>query len=271
MLFFFAAELLGIGRFEKDSLPDQVRMELLVSRIYDTLAFRNLAGDFEDIERWYGVCLDKHGHVESIHWEYDPDFFQLDGHLQFQRGGSIGFEWLPTKLQCFVLSYMEMRGSIDTSCLPRGLENLNCEKNQIDGTFSIESLPHNISEVYVDCNCMHGTLRLQALPRRIEVCYLSHNAFSGIIDLSKLPEELRILHLNNNKFVGPISLDNLPNSVEDVALQSNCFSQQDLLVGQLSLNLGRICLDRQSFSQLRYVGDKAPRIIQTNGDAIIIT
>mmetsp|Transcript_11450 Transcript_11450/g.17321 ORF Transcript_11450/g.17321 Transcript_11450/m.17321 type:complete len:287 (-) Transcript_11450:53-913(-) len=223
-------------RTDKDSLPRQTLMELLVSNLDDKAIFRDSNGDFYEISDWNGVALDDSGEVTEINWERDDgySFFDEEDVVENsdlpKQGGSIDLKWLPSTVTDVTISDLCVQGTINTYELPRSLVVLDVRKNAFEGSFDIRGLPAEFRSLWGSENRFLGSVLLEALPDHMHSVSLSQNSFSGTLALNSLPETLLHLYLSNNKFCGVLDLSNLSASLTYVRLEENEFYKANVLI-----------------------------------------
>ena len=222
-----SADISGIGRVDRDSIPDQARMELLLENVKNKGKLMDHFGNYSPIEFWDEIRLNDDGQVIEIWWLFGD----------FVSAGTIDLQWLPLGLERCTISECSLLGSVDTESLPRGMRYFNIRRNKLKSVFSIEGLPADIRFVNIGFNNFHGTLNLQSLPANITDFHVDFNVFSGSIDLGVLPNKLEYLGLNHNRFKQrQLLIGKIPETVKRINLQSNtigCFvdDQQKEILG----------------------------------------
>ena len=181
MILFLAlisADTPDFGRVDKSSLPEQVLMELVVSRVDSFGDFHDPDG-FKPISKWTGLNLNDFGNVISIVWE---SLFYY---------GTIDMKWLPAHLESFCIEDCNLLGSLETPYLPVKLLYVNVAYNQLSGNFDASALPPKIEFIDVTQNLFMGGLSLQSLPCAVQVANFSENCFEGGVILDNLPPSSR--------------------------------------------------------------------------------
>ena len=158
---FLSAEPIPLARPDKDSMPQQILMEILVGDFDDKKCFREKEGEFQDITLWDVVMFNKQGEVDSIDWaaelQFDEDY-NADGPVG--TGGSIDLQWIPSSVTSFTASRLHLTGTIDTTSLPRELTFFFFGVNRMNGTFHTMGHPRKLCRVSVAEN------RLSANPTK---------------------------------------------------------------------------------------------------------
>ena len=242
----FAVDDSALGRFQKESLPSQDLLEMLVCGLDGVDRLKDRRGDFLDIHKWKAIAFDQKDNVISVHFNtpvsrdlaYDrPPLKRSVG-----SGGTIDLQWLPHTVVSFESPSMQFQGTIETALLPSGLFSFNAKSNQFRGTFDIAHLPSNIEYVIIDRNALEGSLDLPALPRRVKEFLANENQFSGSIDLDNLPQTLKRLSIAHNALTGRLSLLCPSESLRYLYFEGNQF---DTSVFQISVpkTLAEIVVD----------------------------
>ena len=195
----------ALGRFGRDSMTDQHRMEFLMESVSSTIVFKNEEGYFKDVCDWSGVTCDEHSVVTGIDWRIYPLF----------RGGTIDLSFLPEKLTEFGLKRQRMHGRLPAADMPGEMRRLVLADNLFAGEVEWEFLPGTLEEMLLDENFFSGSVDLAHMPAALVSLGLSSNRFSGSIDITELPRGLARLYLNDNKLSQPrITVANIPQAAE---------------------------------------------------------
>ena len=228
LLHFFCIDS-ALGRFNRADLSAQMLMELFVTDIPDTSAFRDAADDFHLISLWPRVAV-VDAKVITIHWI-----------RQGMCDGALNFEFMPQTIQKFVVIMGVLYGPLPVHQLSRCLRRLNLMINRLEGAFHVADLPPNIAEVDVSQNLLSGSIDLCALPRTVTEMSLKYNGFGGTLNMEHLPDTMKYLILSNNAFTGSLNLTNIPLSMVTLVVSETSISGE-CVVGELSNNLWEITL-----------------------------
>ena len=237
------------GRIDKNALPQETLLELLVADLKGCEAFRDSEGSYTAIATWPGLEFNDSGDVTGIDCEFDAfsDIFDADYVPLVKQGGSIDLAFLPHKLKKFIINCMKLAGTVDTSTLPRGLELFEIETNAFFGSFVVGDLPRGMTYLYVQDNKLSGSFHLEDLPPALQTLDASHNCFEGSLDFSKLPDTLEYLFMQHNKFSGSISLGHTPPRLVNLWINQNNFAQDVLRIGGHVVKVNGVRLDEGAF------------------------
>uniref|UniRef100_A0A7S4NWK7 Leucine-rich repeat protein n=1 Tax=Paramoeba aestuarina TaxID=180227 RepID=A0A7S4NWK7_9EUKA len=214
-----------LSRPDKNAMPQQTLLELLVANFDDKNAFRDADGYFDDIKNWRGVSLNDAGDVTAIDWEEEDA-----GYVYPKPGGSIDLSWIPSTVRDFDIPQLTLQGTIDTFELPRKLRDIDVSRNLFTGTLETGGLPRDLRSIYVGHNQLTGTLDIQGLPRGLKTLSASKNSFSGPIVFSDLPETLHYCMLSNNSFSGFLDMSVLPENIKTFIIDANAFETPNVLI-----------------------------------------
>mmetsp|Transcript_18166 Transcript_18166/g.28457 ORF Transcript_18166/g.28457 Transcript_18166/m.28457 type:complete len:222 (-) Transcript_18166:8-673(-) len=182
----------SLGKVDKESLPQQVQMELLIAKIKKTGSIGTSANNHADISLWHGVNFSESGEVIEVNWPW--------GDLE----GSIALEWIPSTVRKFqasgdIFTGQGLTGSINLTSLPPFMTHLNLTENDFSGEICLTQLPSTLYALSLSYNRLTGTLDLTNLPMGMKKLYLDSNCFFGETDFSKLPTEMLDLCLSGNR------------------------------------------------------------------------
>ena len=107
----------SLGRVDRESLPQQAFMEMVIDGIMNKQKICGDANEPKDSEEWIGVTVEDE-EVVSIRWR------------QFKLEGSLHLEWLPSSVMEFDATDNNLTGSLDWASLPTSLKKLNLAGNQ---------------------------------------------------------------------------------------------------------------------------------------------
>ena len=251
------------SRIDRNALPQETLLELLVAGLEDSEAFRDTDGSYTDITTWPGLEFNENGDVTEIDWEFDQ-FAEIfdDGYLSaIQEGGAIDFAFLPPKLKKFSISHMKLDGTVETSALPRGLGLLEINFNKFFGSLVVGDLPRALTYLYVQGNKLSGSIHLEDLPPALHTFDASRNCFEGSLDFSKLPDTLQYLFMHHNLFSGSISLEHLPPHMTNLWIHQNRFAQDVLCIAGHVVKVNGVRLDDGAFGA----------VIGPDGDKLEVT
>ena len=204
----------NLGRVDIASFSDQTLMELLIERFPEDfkIEYRDSDGCFTDVCSWPEVRCDKDSRV--VDYYTDPD----------EVGGSISLEYMPPKMQSFVMRSTRVRGTLEASRLPDSLLTFKMTRNKLEGTVDFVQLPRNLKEFSIFSNMFTGSADLQDLPPDLCKLWIYSNKFSGTICLSKLPPVLEVLDISHNDFCGELFFQNVPSSLSGFCTHGNAFN-----------------------------------------------
>ena len=217
MLFLLHSLDTSLGRCDRDSLPQQSLMELLVEDVNESSQsqFRDKTGMYWDCCQWpLVICDDKKAIIEVMWWG-------------LFSGGSIHLEYMPSSIVYFTGS--NLSGTIDLTNLSAALEELDFTVMKGQGM-----------------NTLSGTLDLTSLPGRLEALRLSYNSFWGTVTLTQLPASLTELWLTDNALSGTVEIRNMPPGMLDMSLGDNSFhgiAVIDWVSDELCVNLSGNALE----------------------------
>ena len=200
---------ISLGRFDSDSLTDQIKMELLIGTDseYHT-HFLDESGDFQPVCSWYGVTCDKKGTV--IAWN-----------LCAVGSAHINLEFIPSNVLEFGIERSRAEGTLDATALPRALQKIELRENLFDGGVDMTGLPPNLIIFDIHWNDFTGNADVLGLPASLEVFRISRNKFTGSLFLDALPANLKTFDANSNSFRGSIDVAHLPRSMQTLDLGYN--------------------------------------------------
>ena len=121
----------SLGRVERESLPQQALMEMLIEGIANK---EKICGDVDapkDIEEWTGVSIED-GQVANTN------------HLT----GTVDLASLPTAMKELLLEINAFTGSIGLERLPERMEEIYVFHNQLSGSLKLDSLPDTLTDFY---------------------------------------------------------------------------------------------------------------------------
>ena len=233
----------SLGRFDKNSMPQQTLIEMLVQDFKDVKIAKDEEGNFHDIEKWCIFKFNADGQVAEINIDVcdsEMGFYHIyNNYIRsiatgcFSEGGTIDFQYVPSTVTSLIICEMEFEGTLETKDLPAGLLKLSLTENKIAGTFSISDLPSKIDYVSIRSNHFEGSLDIESLPGSVTVFEASQNHFSGTVNLNNLPRALRSLVLSDNELTGSLELRNAPITLKEVSLRGNNFHGEKLIVDAL--------------------------------------
>ena len=246
----------AVGRFNKDSLPEQTRMELLMAPIIKETAnlpasskglqlrpkIFDTNGDILPVCSWVGVLCNNDRKVDSILWMSLPwlmgkEDFHPETFLEHARSvvishssmrGTLDLSALAPRLADLDISYNSYTGGIQLSELPTSLEKLNLSFNSLEGSLNLENLPAGMKKLNLSRNKFLGSVSLVKLPDSLTNLFLQENNLTGTVSLRNLPQNLECLELSRNKLSGPLAFANLPVRLFSLGLKWNNFDQVDV-------------------------------------------
>ena len=227
-----------LGRFNQDTLTDQMRMELLIDGLTDEAKriFKYYNGDYMDIARWAGVEVD--ADTNTVHFIFFGVF----------ASGSLALEFMPPTTRKFDLSEGKVSGTIDTAALPDSLTTFTFRTAYTaGGTINFCTLPPRLIDLDLSANKFEGNADLTALPETLESLDIRFNNFTGSVALDKLPQKLIKLRMGENDFEGSVALDALPEALDELDL-SNCKLSGSLNLRSLPSSMEYLFVDDNAFS-----------------------
>ncbi|KNH02448.1 leucine-rich repeat protein [Perkinsela sp. CCAP 1560/4] len=255
---FLSVDPISLARPDKDSMPQQTLMEILVGDFDDKQCFRDEKGDFYAACSWDGVKCTSDDEVYYIDWDLDPGLDLLGRDGPVHQGGLIDLHWIPSNVTKFSIPLLDLSGSIDTCSLPEKLVSLVINDNIFKGKFNIAELPRKLRKANVARNWLCGSLDLSRLPQSLEVFHASDNEFSGTIDLRSLPVSLQKFSLEGNHLSGFLDLRYLPRTIIYCHFGENDFQQDVVVFSSERTNIRYLALDNHKFGSF----------IDTNGEAV---
>ena len=204
---FLTADDSALFRADTTFLPDQTKMELVMSNCACAAIFKDSEGAFRDIHTWVNVKVE------------DETVVALTEVHDSLRG--IQLHWLPEKVRTVRLPRAHIDGTLPSGKLPPALIYLSLEDNDLCGELCLAHLPQKIRYLNLQGNLLTGSLDFSNSPPEIESIYLGRNKFAGSTPLDAVPETLQILYMNGNALTGTISLSHLPPSMEELNLSGN--------------------------------------------------
>ena len=175
----------SLGRVDRESLPQQTLMEMVIEEITNK---EKICGDVDepkDIEEWKGMIVED-GEVIGIDWS------------DYGLRGSVHLEWLPSAVRKFVVRWNYLTGTLDWA-VPTSMKWLDLGHNLFDGSICLEALPEKMEYLSIPNNELSGSLNLASLPDTLAEFNAGENKFSGSVDLTQLPAALTQLDLSENK------------------------------------------------------------------------
>ncbi|KNH08114.1 hypothetical protein XU18_1330, partial [Perkinsela sp. CCAP 1560/4] len=119
-LLFFNTVDPSLGRVDKESLPQQALMEMVIDGVKNKDEICGDANEPKDIKEWKGVGIEG-GEVVEIAWR------------QFRLRGALHLEWLPSSVRKALVSWNKLTGTLDCASLPTSLEKLDIGCNAFTG------------------------------------------------------------------------------------------------------------------------------------------
>ncbi|KNH04683.1 hypothetical protein XU18_4121 [Perkinsela sp. CCAP 1560/4] len=96
-LLFFNTFDPSLGRVDKESLPQQALMEMVIDGVKNKEAICGDVDEPKDIKEWKGVGIEG-GKVVEIEWE------------EFRLRGSLDLQWLPSSVRKFLVRWNNLTG-----------------------------------------------------------------------------------------------------------------------------------------------------------------
>ena len=264
------ADISGIGRADKSSLPQQTLMELFVQDIpKETLEayFIENCGNFKDIEKWYGIKCTPSGEATQISFMND-DYVGLN--LDFvpstvwrlvltnaNLGGTVPWEGLPKELKNINLSCNALEGSARLDLLPDIMQKVKLHHNMLSGSLLLEKLPQSIISLAVYRNAFTGSVNLTQIPPKCRIIDATGNMLTGGVDIRVLPASMEYLSLGYNPLSGDLHLETIPAGMREIELQNTAFSG-DVVLGEMPKRFALLCI----------ASNAALRIVDTTGEEI---
>ena len=214
----------SLGRFDADSIPDQILMEMLIDGLRENQKslFQDADGGFTDVCAWHGVeCTGDD--VKCVKFA-----FICFSEAQFP------FERIPRRIEHFEISTCNLHGTLNTEYLPPNLTNLDLSYNRLHGSLNFKGLPSALVSLILRENDFHGFCALSDLPKTLVSFDAALNNFSGEIALDDLPAVMQSLNLQKNKLTGSVTIGKLPPPMVVLDLSKNSLS------GDLALLLEEI-------------------------------
>ena len=208
----------SLARFDVDSLSDQIRMELLIGGLKETLRYEILTddGEFKDVCDWTDIQCNSDGNVTKV---------EMLSYASPENGETLNLVYMPPLVTTFSFAMVGASGSLDTQALPAGLQILSVTQTEkISGPIETAYLPRGITELDLNGNAFDGKLDLTVLPPGLVLLNVHSNKFTGSVNLTKLPKGLEDLYLANNQFVGELDFGSLPGRIEEIDVSENRFS-----------------------------------------------
>ena len=259
-----------LARPDKESLSEQLLMELLIAKIRSPEVFLDTSGSVRDIHTWEGLAFDAFQRVIGIRWDESTGIRHVERGCNPYSGnvlalsGDIDMQWIPWHVQYFMLLYLDVGGSVETHHLPRCLESLNMGGNCFQGTFHIDTLPLNMADIHIEGNRLSGSLNLAKMSPNMRTFCAMWNFFSGSLDLSRLPDTVEVLRLELNEFCGELYLHSFPTNIRHISLYHNAFTQENLVIGSIPEHLRSLQIDASMGAHFIYPDgyDKRSNIIE---------
>ena len=217
----FSADSLA-GRVDISALPDQARMELLISGLEASIRQRiaECMGAYENACSWYFVQCDTQKNIIEIK------------SYEFSTAGHIDLHFVPDTVIKLALSnshigylpgIQKLSGTIQTSHLPHLLEWLSLSYNEFYGVINMQSVPQHLKHCSFESNRLSGSVDLTKLPQGLQILNLAANKFSGSVVLTELPEAMEFLSVRHNMLRGELSFDHLPKRLKRLYVNENGF------------------------------------------------
>ena len=248
----FCIDNTSIGRVDKNALPDQARLELLVGDIENIEELKDSEGAFLPIEKWSGLGFDADGHIDTIKFEKTVNFWVGASGESYTIGpeGSVDFQWVPESVTSLQFGGLGLQGTLDTAALPRCMISLEIDGNNFRGKFCQSGLPRSMRNVGISYNAFQGPIDAAEMPRSMEVFWASANAFSGSINFRALPRFLKEFSVERNALSGEIDLSRIPGGLRYFDIRRNDFGQSKVIIFATVFLRGNVCLDTRKFGSI---------------------
>ena len=262
------ADIPGAGRFNVDSVSQQMAMEMLIGRCKGFAGVKDASGNFLRIQDWKGLKFDDTGNVIEIDfsendlrnsWSDDSDGEDEDedipgavwGDGQMERAcGEVDLKWIPETVRKVCFNASNAAGTVETAKFPRGLVKFDTAFNSFYGTFALGGLPETMEIVDIQANMLDGSLDIAAMPRGMHWMNCGMNAFDGNLHLEALPEKMRVLIVEQNELHGSLRMERLPRAMVSLNVRSNKFTQDTLVVDRTGNKELCVQVDRAKFAEI---------------------
>ncbi|KNH08658.1 hypothetical protein XU18_0855 [Perkinsela sp. CCAP 1560/4] len=141
----------AFGRVDRESLPQQALMEMVIQGITNKEDICCNVVEPKDVEEWIGVPIED-GEVVEIEW------------INYDLEGSVHLAWLPSSGRIFAAINNLLTGTVDWAFLPTSMEILDLALNAFTGSICLERLPEIMVYLNVSENAFCGSLKLESLP-----------------------------------------------------------------------------------------------------------
>ena len=156
MLVLLFSDIPSAGRFDRDLMTDQMRMDLLFTPDDETIRAA-LGGDPDDACTWAGITC-RGAQVVGINWSsYGKSL-----------AGSMDFRFLPEALTDLRLCFQGLYGEIDMKGLPRDLTHFTIMRCLFTGIIDLGSLPRKLIQVQIYGDQFHDLRNVCNLPPNLE-------------------------------------------------------------------------------------------------------
>ena len=251
----FCIDSTATGRFDKDALPDETLMELLVAGV-DNIERLQRDGSFQTLEHWPGLRFDAGGCMTEIDFQSRLFLRDLEEEFRIGPGGFIDLQWIPATVVKFNVKGLDLHGSVHTATLPKFLTTLDISTNKFHGYFCQRGLPRSMTRVIISGDAFEGPVHAADMPRSMHAFWAAFNDFSGSLDVQALPRGLAELSLQGNLLSGEIDLSDIPRWMTMFDIRQNDFGQDKIVVHTSIFTQGRLYLDKRIF----------PAIYDTDGN-----
>ena len=183
MLLLRFSDISSAGRFDKELLTDQMRMELFFTPDDFGPSREVLGGDPNDACSWdFTYCSGTS--VTAIKWAWRDK----------QLAGSIDFTVMPQTLTKLFLGFQNLYGDINTRELPRDLQQIFIGSCLFTGTIDLGHLPDNLRLVQIRGQQFTGVENICNLPQSLEkMTICAPNIENKTIRIGSLPGNPRLV------------------------------------------------------------------------------
>ena len=255
MLFrILAADIQGIARADKSSLPQQTLMELMVQGISKEKlesTFTDASGNFHDYTTWECVSCDENDNVyqvckmsvnyRGLNLEYVPSTVRRIIFMSAQLDGTVPWGALPPALEKLNLAVNFLEGSARLDLLADSTQRVNIARNSLTGSLLLEKLPKSPIELIAFKNNFSGSVNLSSVPPKCVEIDATWNNLTGGLDITALPDGFQKIGLGSNLLSGDINFRTMPDSMKDIDLEDTAFSG-DIVFGEMPASFKRLMI-----------------------------
>ena len=164
----------SLGRFDRNTLSDQARMELLVGTVLEgdkdnarKPRLHRANGTYRDVCNWQDIMCDADLNVFLINWS---------GQLWLKGSEDFRFAYLPSRLEVLLLARNMLRGPLELRDLPAGMKKLEVSYNLYSGSVDVAHLPATMEHLNIEKNMLSGSIAVAELPKTMKILSIKGNA-----------------------------------------------------------------------------------------------